>query len=143
MKDTTVANIIIIGSGPAGLTAGIYASRANLNPLIVEGKEVGGQLMGTTYVDNWPGQKGILGPKLMMDMRKHAQDLGCTLISGLVTNVDFSQRPFVITVSNNKQLLAHTVIIATGATPKRLGCPGEDDYWGKGVTTCAVCDGTF
>lgn len=143
MKDTTIANLVIIGSGPAGLTAGIYAARANLQPLIVEGKDAGGQLMGTTYVENWPGTKSILGPQLMIDMREHAKGLGCTIVPGWVTSVDFSKRPFVLNLPNDKQLHARCVIIATGATPKRLGCPGEDNYWGKGVTTCAVCDGTF
>jgi thioredoxin reductase (NADPH) len=143
MKDTLTSNLVIIGSGPAGLTAGIYAARANLQPVIVEGKDAGGQLMGTTYVENWPGNRSILGPQLMMNMREHAKELGCTIVSGWVTSVDFSKAPFVINLPNEKKLHALSVIIATGATAKRLGCPGEDHYWGKGVTTCAVCDGTF
>jgi thioredoxin reductase (NADPH) len=143
MKESTIANLVIIGSGPAGLTAGIYAARANLNPFIVEGKDAGGQLMGTSYVENWPGTKSILGPQLMIAMREHAKGLGCTIVPGWVTSVDFSKQPFVLNLPNDKQLRARSVIIATGATAKRLGCPGEDTHWGKGVTTCAVCDGTF
>lgn len=137
-----IEKLIILGSGPAGLTAGIYAARANLNPLIIEGKEPGGQLMGTTYVENWPGEKRILGPDLMKNMRKHAEHTGCTFKSGEVTNVDFIQSPFTLRTSK-EEFTAHCIIIATGATPKRLGVPGENDYWGKGVTNCAVCDGAF
>ncbi len=143
MNKNTIAPLIIIGSGPAGLTAAIYAARANLNPIIVEGKDPGGQLMGTTYVENWPGNRSILGPQLMMNMRDHAKDLGTQIISGMVTKVDFSQKPFTLTLSDDTVMKSHCVIIATGATAKRLGCPGEDTYWGKGVTTCAVCDGAF
>jgi len=135
--------LIIIGSGPAGLTAGIYAARAELEPLIIEGNKPGGQLMGTTAVENWPGEKSIMGPQLMMNMKDHAQHFGCTFFSEHVTSVDFNVRPFTITTHKNTQLSAHSVIISTGAAPRRLGCPGEDKYWGKGVTTCAVCDGAF
>jgi thioredoxin reductase (NADPH) len=135
--------LVIIGSGPAGLTAGIYASRANLEPLIIEGTEPGGQLMGTTYVENWPGEKSILGPKLMMNMRDHAKHFGAEFLAEKIEKVDFSQRPFTLFTNRNKEIKAHCVIIATGAIPNRLGCPGEDTFWGKGVTTCAVCDGAF
>lgn len=143
---TTNENIhplIIIGSGPAGLTAGIYTGRAMLNPLIIEGNTPGGQLMGTTFVENWPGEKSILGPQLMMKMREHAQAAGCSFVSGEVVSVDFHNKPFSLTTHKNSIFYAHSVIIATGATPKQLGCPGEDVYWGKGVSTCAVCDGIF
>lgn len=142
-NNSTIHNLIIIGSGPAGLTAGIYASRANLNPLIIEGKNPGGQLMGTSHVENWPGNKSILGPTLMMQIRDHAKHFGTQFLSEEVAQVDFSQRPFTIITNRGKQLRAHCVIIATGAIPNRLGCPGESEYWGKGVTTCAVCDGAF
>lgn len=135
--------LIIIGSGPAGLTAAIYASRANLSPLIIEGAAPGGQLMGTSTVENWPGEKSILGPKLMMHMRDQARALGTEFISESVASVDFKKSPFVLRTDRNKEFLAHTVIVATGATPKKLGVPGEDTYWGKGITTCAVCDATF
>lgn len=140
---STIHQLIIIGSGPAGLTAGIYASRANLNPIIIEGANPGGQLMSTSFVENWPGSKSILGPELMLGIRDHAKHFGSTLLTETVSSVDFHQRPFSITTNKNKELKAHSIIIATGATPKRLGCKGEDEYWGKGVTTCAVCDGAF
>jgi thioredoxin reductase (NADPH) len=135
--------LIIVGSGPAGLTAAIYAARANLEPIIIDGDTPGGQLIKTSYVENWPGEKSILGPQLMMNMRDHAKHFGTQFVSGIVTKVDFSQQPFSFTIDNKKTLQSHAVIIATGATPKRLGVPGEDQYWGKGVTTCAVCDGAF
>jgi thioredoxin reductase (NADPH) len=135
--------LIIIGSGPAGLTAGVYAARANLNPLIIEGKKPGGQLMGTTYVENWPGEKSILGPQLMQNMIEHARHFGCEFLSGEITKVDFSGRPFKLWTNKNHELQAHAIIIATGAVPNKLGCPGEAEYWGKGVSTCAVCDGVF
>lgn len=135
--------LVIIGSGPAGLTAGIYASRANLEPLIIEGGKPGGQLTGTSHVENWPGNKSILGPKLMADMREHAEHFGSRIISASVTKVDFSKSPFLLYTDDDKKIAALSVIIATGAYPKQLSCPGEDTYWGKGVTTCAVCDGAL
>lgn len=141
MKEGT-HKLIIIGSGPAGLTAAIYAARANMKPLIIEGSEPGGQLMGTTAVENWPGEKSILGPELMKNMREHAQHTGAQITKGAVEKVDFAKRPFTLW-TKKEEFKAETVVIATGATPKRLGCPGEDEYWGKGVTTCAVCDGAF
>jgi thioredoxin reductase (NADPH) len=142
MNDT-IHKVIIIGSGPAGLTAGIYASRANLNPLIFEGKNPGGQLMGTSYVENWPGHMQILGPQLMANMKEHAIKTGAQIIDQSISAVDFSKKPFTITTDKNETYKAHAIIIATGATPKRLKVPGEDQYWGKGVTCCAVCDGAF
>ena len=138
-----VHKLIIIGSGPAGLTAAVYAARSNLEPIIIDGDEPGGQLVKTSYVENWPGEKSILGPKLMMNMRDHAKHFGTQFISGKVTRVDFSKKPFTLVVNDTTELQSHAVIIATGATPKRLNVPGEDTYWGKGVTTCAVCDGAF
>ncbi|MDP3889124.1 MAG: thioredoxin-disulfide reductase [bacterium] len=135
--------LIIIGAGPAGLTAAIYAARSNLQPLVIEGNAPGGQLMGTTYVENWPGEKSILGPKLMMNMQEHAKHFGAEFLSEEIASVDFSRRPFTLHTNRNKELTASAIIIATGARPNRLGCPGEDTYWGKGVTTCAVCDGAF
>lgn len=134
--------LVIIGSGPAGYTAAIYAARADLNPLIIEGPVPGGQLMGTTYVENWPGIKQILGPQLMMQLREHALSFGARTLAEEVISVDFNQHPFLIKTAKNT-LRTQSVIIATGATPKKLGCPGEAEYWGKGVTTCAVCDGAF
>lgn len=142
-RDTDIQQLIIIGSGPAGLTAAIYASRANLKPIIIDGTLPGGQLMKTTFVENWPGEKSILGPTLMSNMREHAKHFGTTFISQEIVSVDFKNRPFSVTTKKGTVYRAHAIIVATGATPKRLGCPGEDEYWGKGVTTCAVCDGAF
>ena len=142
--ENEIHKLIIIGSGPAGLTAAIYAARANLEPIIIDGDEPGGQLMKTSYVENWPGEKSILGPQLMMKMRDHAQHFGTKFISGKVTKVDFSNSYVKkITVDDKTEYQAHAVIITTGATPKKLNVPGEQKYWGKGVTTCAVCDGAF
>lgn len=138
-----VHKLIIIGSGPAGLTAAVYAARANLEPVLIEGTAPGGQLMGTTAVENWPGIKSIMGPQLMMNMREHAAHFGTQFIAGKVARTDFSKKPFTIWTDKDKELHAHSIIIATGAEPKRLGCPGETEYWGRGVTTCAVCDGAF
>lgn len=136
-------SLIIIGSGPAAYTAAVYSSRANLDPLLIEGPTPGGQLMGTSYVENWPGEIKILGPELMKKMKEHAKHLGTNFLDQEVTNVDLSKRPFVITTNKNNTLQAQALIIATGAIPRKLGCPGEQEYWGKGVTTCAVCDGAF
>lgn len=132
--------LIIIGSGPAGLTAGIYAARAKLEPLIIQGDNPGGQLMATTTVENWPGEKGIMGPELMMRIQAHAKHIGCAFLADSAVKADISQRPFTITTKRGTQLTAHSLIVASGAVPKRLDCPGESDYWGKGITTCAVCD---
>lgn len=135
--------LIIIGSGPAGLTAGIYASRSKLYPLVLDGEKPGGQLMGTSYVENWPGEKSILGPELMEKIREQAKHLGCEFLTETIVKVDFSKKPFTLWTNKNKELKSESVIIATGASPKKLKCPGEEEYWGKGVTTCAVCDGAF
>ena len=143
MNTNETHSIIIIGSGPAGLTASMYASRAFLKPVVIEGPAPGGQLMGTTTVENWPGEKSIMGPKLMMNMKEHAQHFGTAFLSETVTSVDFSQSPFVVKTNKNIELRGHSIIIAAGASPNKLGCPGEQEHWGKGVTTCAVCDGAF
>lgn len=134
---------IIIGAGPAGLTAGIYSSRANLKPLIITGKNPGGQLMGTTEVENWPGNISILGPTLMMNMQEHAAHFGSIFLEESISTVDFKNKPFALTTDKGTELTADSIIIATGASPKQLRVPGESEYWGKGVTTCAVCDGAF
>jgi len=135
--------LVIIGSGPAGLTAAIYAARAGLRPLMIEGKKPLGQLMTTSYVENWPGEKRILGPELMMKIRDHAAAFDMTFMSADIVGSALNQKPFVLTTSKDEEILADSIIIATGSTPKRLGVPGEDEFWGKGVTTCAVCDGAF
>src|SRR5438105_4828821 len=135
-------SLIIIGSGPAGFTAGIYGSRAQLQPLIFEGSQPGGQLMGTTEVENWPGNTSIMGPQLMKTLREHAAHFGAQLVRETVESVDFSQRPFKLVTKKNTYY-AQAVIVATGATPKPLTCPGAADYQAKGVTSCAICDGAF
>ncbi len=135
--------IVIIGSGPAGLTAAVYAARANLEPLLIEGIEAGGQLMTTTDVENYPGFiDGIMGPDLMERMRKQAARFGAEYLSENVTSVDFSASPFEIHLSGSS-FRAHAVIIATGAQAKMLGIPGEKELLGRGVSTCATCDGFF
>lgn len=135
--------LIIIGSGPAGLTAAIYAARSQLETLLIEGEQPGGQLMGTSAVENWPGNKSIMGPELMLKMQDHAKSLGTQFQSGVIESVNFQQKPFQVTTNKGNHFFAQAIIIATGSTPKRLDCKGEDTYWGKGVTTCAVCDGAF
>ncbi|REK67850.1 MAG: thioredoxin-disulfide reductase [Cohnella sp.] len=135
---------IIIGTGPAGLTAAIYLARANLNPLVIEGPEPGGQLTTTTEVENFPGfPEGILGPELMDNMRKQAERFGAEFIRGWVTKVDLSKRPFTLTVEGVGELQAESVIVSTGASAKYLGIPGEKENVGRGVSTCATCDGFF
>ncbi len=138
-----IHQLVIIGAGPAGLTAAIYAARANLNPIIIAGPKPGGQLMGTTLVENWPGNQSILGPELMINMQHHAAKCQASTIDGSVTSVNLSQQPFSITIDNKKTLLAKSIIIASGATPNKLSCPGEDEFWGNGVSTCVTCDGAF
>ena len=135
---------LIIGSGPAGYTAAIYASRANLSPILYEGNQPGGQLTITTEVENFPGYpEGVTGPQLMADLRKQAERFGAELRSGLVTEVDFDTRPFKLTIDNNEIITADTVIIATGASAKYLGLEDEKKYNGLGVSACATCDGFF
>ena len=135
--------VIIIGSGPAGFTAAIYSSRANLSPLLFEGDQPGGQLMTTTDVENYPGfADGVMGPEMMQVFRKQAERFGTKIISQLVDKVDFSKRPFKVW-SNGKEYQAQTVIISTGATAKLLNIESEKKFWGKGVSACATCDGAF
>ncbi|HBX19112.1 MAG TPA: thioredoxin-disulfide reductase [Porphyromonadaceae bacterium] len=135
---------LIIGSGPAGYTAAIYASRANLEPVLFEGLQPGGQLTTTTEVENFPGYpEGVTGAQLMADLKKQAQKYGAEIFPGRVTSVDFSSRPFKVTVDDESPVEADTVIISTGATAKYLGIPDETNYAGQGVSACATCDGFF
>jgi thioredoxin reductase (NADPH) len=142
---SAVENLVIIGSGPAGYTAAIYAARANLKPFMFEGYQAGGlpggQLMTTTEVENFPGfPEGITGPQLMDQMKAQAIRWGAELVTEDVTFVDFSQRPFVIR-SEDREVRAHSIVIATGATAKRLGLPLEHQFWSRGISACAICDG--
>ena len=144
--DTTNEHVrcLIIGSGPAGYTAAIYASRANLSPVLYEGIQPGGQLTTTTEVENFPGYpEGVTGPQLMEDLKKQAQRFGTDVRMGIATAADLSASPYKVTIDGSKVVEAETVIISTGATAKYLGLPDEAKYAGMGVSACATCDGFF
>ena len=137
-------NVIIIGSGPAGLTAALYSARANLKPLVIEGLEAGGQLMLTTLVENWPGYRdGIMGPDLMAEMRAQAERFGAEIIHGNVTTVDLCRAPVHGDDRRTSEYTSRALIIATGASARLLGLPSERALMGHGVSTCATCDGYF
>ena len=145
MTDTATRHtrLLIIGSGPAGYTAGVYASRAMLEPILVQGIQPGGQLTITTDVENWPGDTSILGPDLMVRMEAHAKDMGCEIISDHIMSLDLSVRPFVAQGDSGTTYTADAVILATGAQAKWLGLPSEEQFKGFGVSACATCDGFF
>lgn len=143
MTETKHCRLLIIGSGPAGYTAAVYAARANLNPVLVAGMEQGGQLMTTTEVDNWPGDaEGVQGPDLMERMRKHAERFHTELIADYIVKADLSQHPFVLQ-GESTRYTADALIIATGASAMYLGLPSEQAFRGRGVSGCATCDGFF
>src|SRR5438876_4957133 len=136
-------NVTVIGSGPAGLTAALYSARANLQPLVIEGLEAGGQLMLTTLVENYPGfRDGIMGPELMAEMRVQAERFGTTIVHGDVTSVDVCAAPIAVRTAD-AEYQAKSLILATGASARMLGLPSERTLMGRGVSTCATCDGYF
>lgn len=144
MAEIEKVHCLIVGSGPAGYTAAIYASRANLKPVLYQGLQPGGQLTITTEVENYPGYpEGIMGPQMMIDFEKQAQRMGADIRWGLATKVDFSQRPYKVEIDEEKWIEADSVIIATGASAKWLGLESEQRLNGHGVSACAVCDGFF
>ncbi|CAB5497098.1 Thioredoxin reductase (EC [Bathymodiolus thermophilus thioautotrophic gill symbiont] len=143
MSKNKHCKVLIVGSGPAGYSAAVYAARANLDPVIISGMEQGGQLMSTTDVDNWPGDnEGVQGPDLMARMQQHAERFNTEIINDTITKVDFSARPFTLN-SAETTYTADAVIIATGASARYLGLPSEEAFKGRGVSACATCDGFF
>ncbi|AXX98845.1 thioredoxin-disulfide reductase [Profundibacter amoris] len=143
MSETRHTKVLIIGSGPTGYTAGIYASRAMLEPILVQGIEPGGQLTTTTEVENFPGFTEVQGPELMMKMQEHAAAMGTEIISDIITDLDISKRPFTAKGDSGTTYTADAVILATGARAKWLGLPTEEEFKGFGVSACATCDGFF
>ncbi len=143
MSETRHTRLLIIGSGPAGYTAGVYGSRAMLNPILVQGIQPGGQLTITTEVENWPGRKEVQGPDLMVEMEEHARAAGTEIIADHISDLDLSKRPFVAKGDTGTTYTADAVILATGAQAKWLGLPSEEKFKGFGVSACATCDGFF
>ncbi|MBO9476660.1 thioredoxin-disulfide reductase [Shimia sp. R11_0] len=143
MAETKHTKVLIIGSGPAGYTAGVYASRAMLEPVLVQGIEPGGQLTTTTEVENWPSFVEVQGPELMMKMEEHARAMGCEIIGDIITDLDLSERPFKAKGDSGTLYTADAVILATGARAKWLGLESEEAFKGFGVSACATCDGFF
>jgi thioredoxin reductase (NADPH) len=144
MENIEKIKVLIIGSGPAGYTAAIYASRAGLKPILYTGEQPGGQLTITNDVENYPGYPtGIMGPQMMEDFRQQAERFGADIRYGIVTNIDFSSKPYLVTIDDQNKLLTDTIIISTGASAKWLGLESEQRLNGRGVSACAVCDGFF
>ncbi len=143
MSETKHCRLLILGSGPAGYTAAVYAARANLNPVLITGMEQGGQLMTTTEVDNWPGgEEGLTGPALMDKMRQHAERFNTEIVFDMINKVDFSKKPYTLT-GDAGSYTCDALIIATGASAMYLGLPSEEKFKGRGVSGCATCDGFF
>jgi thioredoxin reductase (NADPH) len=143
VDSSKVHNVVIIGSGPAGLTAGIYTAMDNLDPVIIEGDRPQGLLTLSHKIENWPGKIDISGQRLMGKIRRHAESLGCCFSSGMVKSVDLSKEPYSLHMEGGEELKAKSIIIATGSTHKKLGCPGEKKHLGSGVSFCAICDARF
>lgn len=144
----SIEQVIVIGSGPAGLTAAIYLARFGLKPLIIDGPQPGGQLMATTYIENWPGIPKIRGSQLMQQLRDHALGFGARIVTENAIGLELAgaaagSTPLHVVKTNKSSYQAQAVVIASGAHPRRLNCPGEEEYWGRGVSPCAVCDGAF
>ena len=143
MAEVIKTKVLIIGSGPAGYSAGVYASRAMLEPILIQGIEPGGQLTTTTEVENWPGDTEVQGPDLMLRMEAHAKAMGCQIVRDMVTSLELSKRPFIATCDSGLSYEADAVILATGARAKWLGLDSEEYFKGFGVSACATCDGFF
>lgn len=143
MAEVIKTKVLIIGSGPAGYSAGVYASRAMLKPILIQGIEPGGQLTTTTEVENWPGDTEVQGPELMLRMEAHAKAMGCQIVHDMVTSLELSKRPFIATCDSGLSYGADAVILATGARAKWLGLDSEEYFKGFGVSACATCDGFF
>ena len=143
MAENRHTKLLIVGSGPAGYTAGVYASRAMLEPVLIQGIEPGGQLTTTTEVENWPGDTEVQGPDLMVRMEAHARAMGCEIIGDIVTSLDLSKRPFTAQTDSGTTWTADAIVLATGARAKWLGLPSEEKFKGFGVSACATCDGFF
>lgn len=143
MGETRHSKVLIIGSGPAGYTAAVYASRAMLEPVLIQGIQPGGQLTITTDVENWPGEASIMGPDLMVKMEAHAREMGTEIIGDHISSLDLSKRPFVAQADSGTTYTADALILATGAQAKWLGLPSEEKFKGFGVSACATCDGFF
>jgi thioredoxin reductase (NADPH) len=143
MSTSRHTKVLIIGSGPAGYSAGVYAARAMINPVLIQGIEPGGQLTTTTEVENWPGDTQVQGPDLMVRMEAHAREMGCEIVGDIVTSLDLSKRPFMAQTDSGTVWTADAVILCTGARAKWLGLPSEEKFKGFGVSACATCDGFF
>ena len=143
MAEVIKTKVLIIGSGPAGYSAGVYASRAMLEPILIQGIEPGGQLTTTTEVENWPGDTEVQGPELMLRMEAHAKAMGCQIVHDMVTSLELSKRPFIANCDSGLSYEADAVILATGARAKWLGLDSEEYFKGFGVSACATCDGFF